>query len=388
MKIVTLTLFIIFSLPSFGSDNTKLTFMTYNLGLAHTFVPYAKERRASLIHQLQNVDSDILCLQEIWTQEDREKVMDSLKDKYPHILMPPITQSTVPEAPACRIRDLFGEGKIVSCFKDTCEGLKGDEFTQCVIIKCKDSLIKLKKNRIGCAQALMAQVGKNPLLTILKLLWPFGRPGVFVYEGSEGTMLLSKHPFVKGSTGFKDLSKVSTLTHRGIIYADLSFDSKNFFMACTHLTANLSKAAPYAGSFSGWEEENRNQVSQLIELANIKGKSKIKVLMGDMNAGPSIKSANINGDFEKSYNNFLKAGYIPSFVNNPNVQCTTCNTNNLREINDNNNIIDHVLFKDLPTESNITSKVFFTEKTKIEINGVPIETNLSDHFGIQASYSW
>ena len=47
-----------------------------------------------------------------------------------------------------------------------------------------------------------------------------------------------------------------------------------------------------------------------------------------------------------------------------------------------------VLFKDLPAVSNITSQVFFTEKTKIEVDGLLIETNLSDHFGIQASYSW
>ena len=62
----TITVFLV--LTNLTSANTGLKLTTYNAGLAHTFVKYATERVEKVAEGLAQLDSDVICLQEVWTK--------------------------------------------------------------------------------------------------------------------------------------------------------------------------------------------------------------------------------------------------------------------------------------------------------------------------------
>ncbi len=130
-------LFILLLLTSsslYAGTGTSLKLTTFNVGLAHTFVHHAKERLEPISERLQKLDSDIVCIQEAWTKKDRKKIKKALKKTYPHLHMTKIKQLKAKKAPVCKIKELFGKGRFVSCMQKQCGGLDGDEFTDCISI--------------------------------------------------------------------------------------------------------------------------------------------------------------------------------------------------------------------------------------------------------------
>ena len=104
--------------PPVVSNIKELKLLSYNLGLAHGYVPYAEARLPKLTAELKKSDADILCFQEVWKAEDRTKIINSLKSKYPYSVSAPTKQHHRKtgwfSGPACRVRDLFGAGKFIS----------------------------------------------------------------------------------------------------------------------------------------------------------------------------------------------------------------------------------------------------------------------------------
>src|SRR6185503_15602748 len=49
-----------------------LLFASYNAGLAHGAVPFADERVQPIIDELVDSPADVLCMQEVWTDDDAE----------------------------------------------------------------------------------------------------------------------------------------------------------------------------------------------------------------------------------------------------------------------------------------------------------------------------
>ena len=115
--------------PPVSQSVTELNLLSYNLGLAHGYVPYAAARLPKLVTELKKSDADVLCLQEVWKKEDMTTITNALKSKYPYSVSAPIKQAYRKtgwfSGPACRVRDLFGKNKFVSCILTTCSGKSG-----------------------------------------------------------------------------------------------------------------------------------------------------------------------------------------------------------------------------------------------------------------------
>lgn len=355
-------------------SNTLLKVTTYNLGLAHTFVPYAKERLAPLISELSNYDSDILCLQEVWTKKDQKKIHKALNKNFPFSFKTKIKNFRQGPRPTCRIKEIFGEGKFVSCMQKQCGDKDGDDFTDCIIEKCDSALQNLKAENRNCASALMAQVGKSPIASILTLLNPLWRAGLFAYKGSNGLMLYSKYPLEdKRYVDFKD---VSTLNRRGALQAVVNVDGKKVQVMCTHITADLS--VPYTGLFEDWKEENGEQMERLLQTAN--QKIYPTVLMGDFNCGFEDPLAGILGELSENCQKALDWNYSDP-LSEETRECTFCSSNILNGGNENSVAIDHVFLKGLNYSS---SKVVFKKKISIEDKEKGrVQTQLSDHYGLE-----
>jgi endonuclease/exonuclease/phosphatase family metal-dependent hydrolase len=383
-------------------QTSSLKFLSYNTGLAHGFVPYADKRLGPIINVLNESPADVICLQEVWSKKDQKKIKKALRDRYPYSVTPKNHQFKVAKSgrKTCKMKDLFGEGKFVTCILDTCGDKTGEEKDSCVANDCRKSLDALAESNSSCADALMASVGKNEVAAILSLLNPFSRPGKFSYGGGFGTMLFSKVPFNKKKTGHFELSKYSTTVNRGIIYATLEVNNQEMLALCTHLTANLTTSAPYVGSVpykgnlefkNGWAKENYFQTLKLIELGEVIAalesmkpgpwKKMPQVFMGDFNFGPSLRKYGIQGDFEKSYEYFLERGI--KGANQKGVpKCTFCKYNSLTDGKEPNMILDHILIKNPPTKKDIFSQVVYKNRSRIKTQSGNIQHHISDHFGL------
>lgn len=374
MKVFTLML--LMSISSFASIKVE----SFNTGLAHTFVFYSKERLAPIIENLRKSNADVICLQEVWKKSDRKKISKELKDTFPHQMMTKIKQTRSKRRPTCKIREVFGKGKFVTCMSKKCKGKKGDEFTDCIINTCGDSLEKLKNQNRECATSIMAQVGKNPIAGIANVINPFVKAGLFTYGGGNGLMILSKEKLENKKV--LDLSKISTLSRRQALMATVKKDSKSYNLACTHLTADLSKTVPYTGKFEGgWNAENFAQVRKL-ESAKLFEESNATILMGDFNCSLKDIESSIGGESEKSCLLFKKNGYF-DFVSNALRKCTFCSRNTLNDINGKNVALDHIFSKNVTFLSGGRS---YLDDVKINVDGKDIYTNLSDHYGVWAEF--
>lgn len=362
-------------LLSFSSMATELKVMTYNLGLAHTFVSYAEERLPKLADAIASSDSDVLCLQEVWEKGDRKKILESIQESYADVYMTKIKNKKSEHAPTCKVGDLFGKDKFVSCMQTQCKGLDGDEFTDCIINKCGNSLRALKASNRECATALMAQVGKNPILSLLQLLNPLKKATLFAYKGGNGLMLLSKTPMKNKQV--IDWSDISTLNRRQALKATIVKEEKEIDVVCTHLTSDLEKTVPYTGVFETWGEENMAQVQDLKKKTI---NAEHLIVMGDMNC--SIESDGISPELEKNCKE-LGVGLedvLPKFSND----CTFCGTNTLNDADTLNTQIDHIYVRGLEAKD---AKVTMQELVTIKTKEGEVKTHLSDHFAIEAVLS-
>ncbi len=384
-KVITFSaLFLCLTGLTYAESGPGLKLTTYNAGLANTFVKYSKNRVPKVSEGLAKLDSDVICLQEVWAKKDRNKITKDLKKQYPHSFFMKIKQTRSKKVPTCQVKELFGEEKFVQCMRDNCSGLSGDDFTSCIIKDCGKALENLKNSNRECAQGLMAQVGKGTIKSLLTVLNPFYPAGQFTYKGSTGLLLLSKIPFTKKSV--LDFSAISSLTRRAVLQVEVEKNNQNHKISCTHLTANLDGTAPYAGTFANWEEENLAQVDLLLEQE--KNNESATYLLGDFNCSIKDDSADVEADFEKSCHKFTDAGFSdPVAEQNPG--CTYCRDNNLvNEGNDpkgfDNLLLDHIFSKN---NEALDARVTMKEKVDIEVKGGKvIKTHLSDHFGTSVEY--
>ena len=157
--------FVLFCLTvSSAQAGDGLVVESFNVGLAHGFVAHSEERKASIVDAIVSSEADVMCLQEVWTQEDRDAVETAVRDargEDAHLFHLAVEQKQASSAPACGVGQLFGEDRFVSCMQDSCGGLEGKELTDCIVNSCGSALSALKDEEPECAQALMSQVGRK-----------------------------------------------------------------------------------------------------------------------------------------------------------------------------------------------------------------------------------
>lgn len=369
---MTKALLFFFTLLIFESSHAlKLT--TYNTGLAHGYVPLASKRIAPILNSLKNHDSDVLCLQEVWEKNDRYLFHDELKETYPHWFFTKIKNTKTQSAPSCKVNNLFGKDKFVTCLLKNCSNLPSDESTSCLMNKCQHSLIKLKEDNKDCANALMAKVGQSPVKAILTLLNPLWAQGLFAYKGSDGLMVFSKFPIIKKEV--VDFSKIATLNRRRALKITIEKDKKEHAILCTHLTANLEGEAPYTGKFKNWEEENKEQLAILLNDKGLLKETRPTYILGDLNCGFANPTVPLEDAMVKSCNQILNSDFFNPFYESP-VGCTFCPDNNLLSPTASPIAIDHIL----------TRNVMIREKKRVFDELIFIDDkpqNLSDHYGLQ-----
>jgi endonuclease/exonuclease/phosphatase family metal-dependent hydrolase len=355
-----------------ASAQESLVVETYNVGLAYGFVDYAEERRGPIQEALAASEADLICLQEVWAAEDKAAISEAAAASYPYAFSTPVKQTKAERSPACRIRDLFGKDRFVSCMTGSCGGLDGDALTDCIVNQCGPILEGLKTEKPDCATSLMAQVGKPAPKALWTVIRPIRKAGVYAYDGSDGLVLLSRAPLE--DTGELDFSDIATLNRRRALYATVPVDGEDTRFYCTHLSANLDDTAPYPGPFASWAEENRAQTDRLV--AHAAGVAGPAVLMGDFNC--SFSGGGLQAEAEDSCQAVVDAGYRDPGTE-AGVGCTWCAGNPLTGPDSADTLLDHVFVRGLMPGEGAVSR---TEPLTLEGGE---EVRLSDHYGYRVT---
>lgn len=354
--------------------------LTFNTGIARGHIPYADQRMSKVISEIKTSGADLVCLQEVWNEDDKDYFISKLKSEFPFYHRSIAKQKFLEISflrPACRVRDLFGKNKPLSCLRSECKDKEGAELTKCIIRDCRVAMSNLIEKNNNCAQMFMAQSGKSTFRALLSMLNPIGKKGVFLYKGSNGLLMLSKRQL--SNRGILDLSSKSTLINRTSLNSTLRLSEKDYTFSCSHLTADLNNSVLYAGEYGSWEDENYKQVTSLLNDISGSGNNNPQILLGDFNC--SFAYGSVNSSFENSCQQFTDSGF-EDITPDDELSCTYCSEENtLINENTGNYYLDHIFTKNINTNL-VKSQIVLNKKFSFNDGKKTVESNLSDHYGL------
>jgi endonuclease/exonuclease/phosphatase family metal-dependent hydrolase len=352
----------------------QTSLVTYNLGLASGFVDYAAQRRPVLIELVSGFDADVVCLQEVWTQDDVTAVIDGTKGAFPyshHVFL----KDTTPGPPACTDAE---SDPLAECIAEKCPNTPASEIAGCALEFCNPEFGGLSPDCVDC---VVANIGKEveEILSICKT-----SSTRFAYEGANGLILLSRLPLTQ--TAHETLT--STNVQRSVLGARVNLPGLgDTAIVCTHLSSDLTGAGVnYNGPHGSWAGENGIQAEAAVDFtATFGADAKVRVIMGDMNSGPAYGDAVKAEIPTASYQVYLDEGYVdfPSTGTGPDATaCTYCNDNTL--VRDPSSVqIDRIVLSSVPSGVTASVSRVGTETVQITVGDAPVTTHPSDHFGVR-----
>lgn len=324
---------------------------TFNAGLVRGGVALADERLSRIAPALEETGADVLCLQEVWSDEDYEAIRAALATTYPHAFRKR-TEENGRRWFSCNPFKLQG---LKSCVDAQCTpaGVSAEE---CVQNACKEKYDALSDR----CQICLASNTESPT----KCLFIANE---YVQDGRNGLVLFSKHPI--GDARFEDYG--TALVHRGLITATVEGKA----IACTHLSSDLT-TVPYPSGqpWKSWAEEQASQVDKVIEALPSSG---CRVVMGDLNTSPD--AGVIRPELPGTLASFAAKG----FLERSSTSCTWCPPpENPLASGREAKTYDHVLVKDCGTQ--VKYERIMDQPIEVEHDGQRLTTRLSDHFGLMA----
>lgn len=364
----------------------SLTMTSYNVGLALNFVPYTNERLAANADLLGSYDSDVICLQEVWLDDQVDALSAAVSERLPHIYSVPPEQIYADEA-ACTEEEVAG---FADCARTQCPGLSGGELIACAPAQCGSFFVELSPI---CFDGVVAAVG-TPDITVDALVETVTQPtGKFTYGGSLGLLLASRYPLENRK--FQDLIEDSSTNHRGALYADIQVGSESYVVGCTHTTANLSSSIDYppSGKHGSWQGENLFMQRKLMAFAQKKAAGRPILMAGDFNCGLANAANNVDGEWQENCQSWLDAGFQDPAAEQ--LPCTFCySENTILQLGDGSTdtFLDHIYVKNFKPNTAMQAERVFDDPVSVEATNPatdlapedsPIMMHPSDHYGVE-----
>jgi endonuclease/exonuclease/phosphatase family metal-dependent hydrolase len=333
------------------------------MGLAPGYVPYAAERREPVVAAVTTSTADVICLQEVWFDEDREYVLSQLAESYPH----QYSQFEEVESggdPACTPEE---GGPLMEC-ATAAECDSATDLGQCVLTNCVTEYSALGPD---CQQCLAANLGLGNMDDIFVACTSGSTE--WLYEGRHGAVLLSKQPM----TNTQLIPLNSWLIVRPALYAEIDGAQ----ILCTHMSTELG--VDYGGDFESYEAEHKDQMDTLIAAMDTNNLGGPQIISGDFNAGPAV--GDLTGEWADNYSAVDTAGYTDANCAADVPFCTWCEAN-LISNDPVNSAIDHIVVRQASTSA--PQRLYDGSITiESETDGT-VEVSLSDHFGMQVDVTW
>lgn len=357
-----------------STDDGSKSFATFNAGLARGFVPYAAERIQPVTEAIAAHDSDVLCVQEVWFDEEIDAVLEGVKDTYHH--------SMVYKTESDELNDGCGmeEAEVLAdCVREKCSDVPQDQLGSCGIGMCGT---EFSAASVPCQTCVAANLHQD--IDAIIATCEGGGPK-YSSGGRNGLILLSKHE-LKNQT---EVSFTSNLTQRAAIRAEVEIaDFGTLTTYCTHLAADLSNtlAYPADNNYSSFGEEQAGQIDELLAWIDAQEDPGRVLIMGDINTGPAL--GELTGELPENFEKFEAAGWVSVFAQSDAPQCTFCLDNTIETDGDDKLedgspgvLIDHI-FADSDTNATVKGSARVFDQLQ-EIAGEQL--HLSDHYGVQVT---
>ena len=355
-----------------GSGANQLSVATFNVGMARGYVDHAAERLEPIIEAIRSLEeTDVLCVQEIWNDEDIDALKAGVSETFPESFMHRTRLSDFSDGesngPACTAAETE---PLVACAVPLCDGEA--DLASCVLSNCGD---EFNAASAQCQECAAGNLGLGNVPDIVAACTS-GDAAEYVYDGHNGLLLLSKTPILNTST----TNLASFLTVRSILYGEVS----GLGIACTHLTATLSDPV-YNGDYESYGDENAAQVDALIEFTEAAAGNRPAVIAGDFNNGPEVGSE-IMAALPENFARFEAAGWSDVSIDSGEALCTWCSDNGLLSEGTRNRMLDHIVVKGATSSDYVR---LFDERLDIEgADGETLNVSLSDHYGLRARIQW
>ena len=390
---------------------------TFNLYLAGSFSPHEAERRQPIIDAIASMETDIVCLQEVWRDSDKDAIAAAAKARFPYAVSFKTTLDTplddptdqngqIPpaptEAPCAQTTQKDKLINVINCVQQKCSTIPGSQqgmttSTECVIAECITEATALlygdpntataDRKCYGCAATLL------PTDTFQQMLetCTTNKNAGLAFDGQSGVMILSKFPL----QNVEQRVIPGTWNRRTILRATANLPSGVAVdVYCNHLPSVFYQPAfPYTGEYGmgetdykGWQNELMLDAQKLIAWVESKSGSNKAIVLGDFNASPELKDQGIEPDGADAYaylasklTEAVPAGFKPA--------CTYCGktTNPLAGPNGPNTWIDHVFIRNIPVSDVIsTARTFVDPVVQVasDAGAGTAKLPLSDHYGV------
>ena len=388
-------------------EGEQVTVDTFNVALAGAFIPFEAERRPYIAEAIAASDADIICLQEVWDQADKDMIRTAAVTAYPHSadfvnnLDTPIDDATdqqgaVPPAPTeapCAGEPLTTQmNAAVDCLRDNCSTIPDSDDGQttseaCAATACAGAVLPLLTGSAEQQRCYACIATQLPTETFgdMRSRCPTVINQDLAFQGQNGVMILSRHPLKDA----EELVIPGTWNRRTILSATAELtNGAELDVYCNHLTPIFTGPFfPYTGQYVGWQEEQELQAEKLINYVTDTSGDRQAVILGDLNAGHAYPDQDIVAEGEATLT-LLEASFEPAYTADYLAAplCTFCSTNPVTNPDNDamatSGWIDHILLGNLPSNS-----VRSTERVYDDPNAVPVGDQtvpLSDHFGMRS----
>lgn len=354
----------------------ELTLATFNAAIGVGLAPYADERLVAIQGALPALGADVICLQELWRPEDLEGIADALSAEFPHSHRS-VVRAGGGDGPACTSAE---STLLTTCLDENCGDVDAAGLVVCAVANCAAAFTEVD---VSCRECIIA----NQMATDVEALVAICGAGdgeAAVYEDQTGLLLLSRLPLEEPSF----LRLESTLGDRGVLSARIETDFVDSVdVYCTHLAASLGEV-PYTGPYGSWQGERIQQIGDFVDwVGQTRAPEGGAVLLGDMNCGPETPLARAASP--DAFALFTDAGFEDPY-RAADGRCTFCGNNPLNGFAtdaEEGAVIDHVLLSGFDSAAAMSAGRVLDERIQIEVDGAPLETAHSDHYGVQVRVS-
>ena len=357
------------------NSDTTLTAMTYNTGLGPGLVRYATPRTPEVISALADEPFDLLCLQEVWLQEDSDAIASMFEDRGLHVLRTDTRGENETGTDTCKPGSLDG---VKACVAQECAGWADEDVSLCAVKSCTDELKELLRKDLPCLVCVATSPGKSAEQVETDCV---AKGSSRIHEGGNGVILVSRYPLTRAETFRMEAS----FANRVAQMARVELPTGPLEVACTHISANQA-LPPLQSDYGWWTDEKEGQILEISGRLEERADCVPQLFMGDMNTSRD------NGDLIESSRSVFDLAESEGFTSpaatwSPPV-CSSCAENTNKSSDGPSRLIDHVMYRayDVTRFEAVSVERTLDWTVPVEDRGMPLDTSLSDHFGIRVTF--
>ena len=280
------------TLPS--TDVIVDTFNAYLWGPFATLVPL---RHDAIVTAVSKLDSDVACITEVWSDEDKRTIIAAAKSRFPYSLVfadtlatqvdDPTDQSgATPPAPAtaeCAGAPATKLESLLTCVRDNCSTKPGDDAATiiddpvpCITQFCQNAATALFFGNgplKACWSCAITSLEGRTSISATRTACTADPLARYAFAGQSSLLVLSRYPISASSQWVLP----STEWRASVLRAEIALPNGSPLDAyCTELTSPQTGIThPYTGSYGGmatdsdgaWLEEQSLQAKKLVAYA-------------------------------------------------------------------------------------------------------------------------